>query len=286
MLGEVAGLRSDDGWFAPRDIDQIFESLRLPRPANVSQALVQLRRHGLVVQRRKKGQAWSVSPLGRRRIQDLLGSLDYPKIAAEMANSPGAEFAHVRHSVISPSFAPARWVPGIMRLLDRFPFEANVFGMTRYPKSETDTGYLDPVKDVIEVVRSALKDHGLTLHLASDRQLDDELFGNVGAYMWACQYGIGLLEDRADSGLNYNVVAELGGMLITGRRCALLKDRTAPTLPTDLVGHIYKPVDFDDLAAVAGTVHLWVSEDLGLGRCRNCPTAEPQCVAKPEATRA
>jgi hypothetical protein len=34
----------------------------------------------------------------------------------------------------------------------------------------------------------------LNLHLASDRQLDDDLLGNVAAYMWACQFGIGILE--------------------------------------------------------------------------------------------
>jgi hypothetical protein len=102
--------------------------------------------------------------------------------------------------------------------------------------------------------------------------IDDELFGNVGAYMWACQYGIGLLENRADRGLNYNVVIEVGAMLITGRRCALLKDRTAPALPTDLAGQIYKPVDLDDLEGVHREAHLWASEDLGLGRCEKCPS--------------
>lgn len=144
--------------------------------------------------------------------------------------------------------------------------------MTRFPESEADTSFLDPVAHVIDTLRSVLAEHGLTLHLASDRQLDDELFGNVGAYMWACRYGIGLLENRSGRGLNYNVVIELGGMLMAGRRCALLKDRTAPTLPTDLVGHIHKPVDFDDLHAVATAVHFWASEDLGLGRCGSCPS--------------
>lgn len=57
---------------------------------------------------------------------------------------------------------------------------------------------------------------------------------------------------------------ETGAMIVAGRRCALLKDRTAPTMPTDLIGHIYKPVDFDDLDGVSREVHLWAAEDLGL----------------------
>jgi hypothetical protein len=60
-------------------------------------------------------------------------------------------------------------------------------------------------------------------------------------------------------------------MLMTGRRCALLKDKDTPDMPTDFVGHIYKPVDFDDLDGVSGALHLWAAEDLGLGRCQHCP---------------
>ena len=68
--------------------------------------------------------------------------------------------------------------------------------------------------------------------------------------MWACRYCIGLLEDRAQRGLNYNAAIEIGSMLITGRRCAILKDRTAPDLPVNLSGQIYKSVDFDDEKSV------------------------------------
>jgi hypothetical protein len=142
--------------------------------------------------------------------------------------------------------------------------------MTRFPASPDDTHYLDPVQDVVDTLRQSFAYHGLTLHLASDRQIEDELLGNVGAYMWACQYGIGLLEDRAGRGLNYNVVTELGSMLMTGRRCAMVKDRTAPPLPSDLAGHIYKSLDLDDLGAISTAAHAWVAEDLSLGHCQAC----------------
>jgi hypothetical protein len=124
-------------------------------------------------------------------------------------------------------FAPIRWQPGIARLLDRYPFDGNVFCMTRYPRIETEDATPDPIRGLIQALREVLRGHGLTLHLASDRQVDDELFGNVGAHMWACRHGVGLLEDRAKRGLNYNAAIEVGSMLITGRRCAILKDRTS-----------------------------------------------------------
>ena len=105
---------------------------------------------------------------------------------------------------------------------------------------------------------------GSMLHLASDRQFEDDLFGNVGAYMWACKYGLGFLETWEAPDLNDNVMIELGSMIFAGRRCAILKDADAPVPPTDLSGQIYKPVDFDDLTAVRKLVKGWVVDDLGL----------------------
>ncbi|MDI3340092.1 MAG: hypothetical protein QJR03_06125 [Sphaerobacter sp.] len=269
IVGYLAGLQAGDGYFVPKDIARLFDSLRLPPPGNIHDSLGTLRKQRLVVRHGSPGK-WALTPLGREHVSQIGVALDLPMLEAQLAGSPGVLFAHARHSVIPPEFAPPRWLPGIRRLLERYPFENNVFCMTRFPGASVE-GLSDPLADVIEVLRTSLRNHGLVLHLASDRHIDDELFGNVGAYMWACQYGIGLLENRTNEGINYNVVIELGAMLITGRRCAILKDTTTPALPTDLAGQIYKSVDFSDLAAIARHAHLWAAEDLGLGRCADCP---------------
>ena len=87
----------------------------------------------------------------------------------------------------------------------------------------------------------------------------------------ACQHGIGVLENGSGTGLNDNVLIELGSMMVTGRRCAMLKDRTATGLPSDLTAQPYKSVDFEDLNAVTAAAHRWVAEDLGLPRCGSWP---------------
>ena len=156
-----------------------------------------------------------------------------------------------------------------------------MFCIARFPSDPKDTKFLDPIRDVIEATRAALGSHNLHLHLASDRLFDDDLFAIVAAHMWACKYGIGLFEDRAGKDrLNYNVVIEVGCMLMTGRRCALLKDKGSPPMPTDFVGHIYKEVDFADLDEVARRVHLWAADDLGLGQCHSRPTAAVSAKAR------
>jgi hypothetical protein len=268
VLGHLAGFRNGDGWFTPADVDGLFQGLRVPGPANTAQLLRNILPNGLVV-RRTGGGAWSLTPVGRQRAVDLLGDLDLAQIQPELVDIPGAEFGHALHTVIPPTLAPIRWAAPIKALLQRFPFETNVFCMTRFP--DEDGELPDPVPDVITTARNVLDLHGLTLHLASDRVLDDDLLGNVAAHMWACQFGVALFENRQSEGLNYNLVTEVGSMLMTGRRCALLKDDSAPNMPTDLVGQIYKSVNFANQAAVAATLHLWAAEDLAFGRCKACP---------------
>lgn len=268
VVGDLAGLRNGDRWFLPKQVDDLHEALRVPAPKNTRATLTRLGAGGLVVRRKAGG--WSLTPRGRERAISLVGELDPAQVALAMASTPGAEFGSAQHSLIPPELAPVQWVRPIKRLLEQFPFEQNVFCMTRFP-AEAEKDIPDPVRTVISITRAALSRHGLTMLLASDRAADDDLFGNVAAHMWASQYGVGLFEDRVGRSLNYNLVIEVGAMVMTGRRCAMLKDVTAPSMPTDLVGRIYKDVDFERAADVAATIHRWVSEDLYLGPCSECP---------------
>ncbi len=74
------------------------------------------------------------------------------------------------------------------------------------------------------------------------------------------------VEDRVERGLNYNLVTEVGAMLMTGRRVALLKDGSIEKMPTDFVGMIYKSVDLSDEGAVRVLVTNWLRDDLRMGK--------------------
>jgi len=269
VIGHLVGARAGDGWFTPGDVARMSEILRLPSPGGISQALGRLKDAGLVM-RRGTGGSWSVTPLGDERVRELIGQVDPSEVEAELAQTGSAELAQAAHPLIPPELAPLRWAIPIGRLLTRFPFEHNVFLMTRFPKDEAEGELPDPVRGVISATREGLRCHGLWLHLASDRNADDELFGNIAAHMWSCKYGIGLFETRYGEEFNDNLQIEVGGMLMTGRRVALLKDRDTPPMPTDFVGHIYKSVDFEDVGGVSAAVHQWAAEDLNLGRCADC----------------
>jgi hypothetical protein len=272
VTGQLAGARRGDGWFGPADVAGLLETLRVPAPVRIDNELGRLRAKDLLL-RRKEKPAWSLTPKGQEEVKKLLAGVDTAAVLANLDPIAGTEFGHALHTVIPPSLAPVKWQEPIQRMLVEYDFDINVFCMTRFPRDAQDTEYLDPVADVIPVARAVLKAHGLTLHVASDRQLDDDLYGNIAAHMWACRYGIGLFEDRMGRGLNENMIIEVGSMVITGRRCALLKDKTIDKLPTDFSGQLYKPVDFGDTKTVSDTLHRWAADDIGLGTCPGCPTA-------------
>lgn len=262
-VGAIVGSRVEEGWFTPGQIADMFELLRLPRPGNVSQSLAALRGKGRVV-RRRTGSGWSLTPEGRAAVTGLIEDFDVTAVEAEIAVVGSAELQQAQHPLIPPELAPVRWAVPISRLLAQYPFDSNVFCMTRFPKDEKEEELPDPVQNVIAAARTSLSARGLHMHLASDRQADDELFGNIAAHIWACKYGIGLFETRFGEEFNDNLQIEVGAMLMTGRRVILLKDEGTPEMPTDFVGHIYKSVDFDQGDSVVQALDDWVTLDLGI----------------------
>lgn len=269
VLSEVAAARGaeSDGWFGATEVDVLCESFRLPQIGNSSAALSALAKKDLV-RRRGIAPAWTVTPLGHSRVLEILGAVDPTAVEYELGSHPGAEFGRGRLSVLPPIFAPARWSEAIASLLKRVPFDKNVLCMTRFPEKSDAS---DPLHQLVPGLRHALALHGLTLHVADDRALDDDLFSNVAAYMWACRYGVAILEDRVGRGVNGNVLIELGAMVMAGRRCLLIKDEALPKLPTDLVARIYKSADVGNVADVVAKAHVWVRDDLGVRSCTECP---------------
>jgi hypothetical protein len=161
--------------------------------------------------------------------------------------------------------------------LAKYPFETNVFGLTRFPSKRTNDS--DPIAAALAATRTACKLHGLEFHLASDGAIHPDLWMNVAGHMWGSRYGIAFFEDVQGEGLNYNLTIEVGSMLMTGRRCALLKDETVPKLPTDLVGQIYIDIALSNPTSITQAVHSWLAEDLGLDRCVQCPLPEDRETA-------
>jgi hypothetical protein len=257
-----------NGVFKGTQVTDLFQTFSLPGPTKIGNTFSALGRSRHLLPTKIRGE-WRVTPLGRAQAARLLSQQDLAALEVE-ASYQGVDFASTHHTVVPPSLAPPEVLIPLGKFLERYPFETNVFGMTRFP--DEDEEGVDPVAGVLVQSRLVLEAHGMTLHLASDRAISDDLWANVSGHMWASSYGIAFFEDRLGKGLNYNLTIEVGAMLMTGRRCLLLKDASIEKMPTDLVGRIYKLVDLDDPTTVERAIHDWARNDLRLGACKQCPS--------------
>jgi hypothetical protein len=269
-LARIAQGRSDSGRFAIPSLAELFEDTGLPQPGNIHATVRDLIREKLLV-RQGTGRAatYRLSPLGMARSIKLASDMDLAALLAEGGTADLPSLGATGHPVIPPSLAPPDLVGPLRGFFERHPFDTNVFGMTRFP-DEDEEKEPDPVAPALKVARTVCEEHGLTFHLASDRQIVDDLWPNVAAHMWACKYGIAFFEDRRGHGINYNLSIEVGSTIVLGRRVAILKDRTIDAgqkierLPTDLTGRIYKPVDLDEPGTVRDALTSWIKDDLAL----------------------
>jgi len=267
VLAQVAALRSTVGEFAPATIVLLQQELRLPPIGNVSRELSRLKSDGMVV--RLGDGRWAVTPEGEHASLGLAGDLT-PISGSARPQGEGAVLGDARHPIIPAGLAPEGWRLPIERLLSRHDFDRNVLLITRFP-----TRVSDPLWPIVNGAREICRAHGLTLHLAGDQNADGQLFNNVAGYMWACRFGLALFEAIGDPPakpphLNQNLMIEVGAMLMTGRRCAILRDRSVEQMPTDLVGHIYHATSFADTESTLQLLHRVLVSDFGTRRCPEC----------------
>ena len=130
-------------------------------------------------------------------------------------------------------------------LMQKGSYERNVFVMMPFRQS------IDERFEYIEkIIKRVLKRKGFTAWLASDMELDPTLWGNITSFMTGCKYGIAIFTRKdnlagaqIEPEFNPNVSLEMGFMLSRGKRILVLKDSFLKTLPTDIVGWLYKEFD-------------------------------------------
>lgn len=136
--------------------------------------------------------------------------------------------------------------------------DKNVFIMMRFTGTQQFT-------DLHVAITTTLAAHGLQGVRADDREYHPDLWSNVETYMLGCSYGIATFEDFETRDHNPNVALELGFMRARHKRCLILKERTLPSVPTDVVGALYKAFDkFSIGPTVQAQVERWITVDLGL----------------------
>ena len=109
--------------------------------------------------------------------------------------------------------------------------------------------------------QKCLDTHDIRGVKADDKQYHDDLLSNVQTYLYGCGFGIAVFERIEAEDFNPNVSLEVGYMLAMKKPVCLLKDQTLKTLPTDLVGKLYKEFDPQDSDnTIPDEISKWLSD--------------------------
>jgi protein-tyrosine-phosphatase len=136
---------------------------------------------------------------------------------------------------------------------------SNVFLMMRFRDTKQHLA-------ILSALREALEFYGLHGLRADDKIYSDFLWSNVKSYMDASDSGIAVFEQIENDDFNPNVSLELGYMMAAKKRVLLLKEKHLKALPTDVVGHLYKPFDSYDIpASIRPSVLDWL-RDIGIAK--------------------
>jgi nucleoside 2-deoxyribosyltransferase/protein-tyrosine-phosphatase len=121
-------------------------------------------------------------------------------------------------------------------------------------------------QEIRQALEKALARYAIHVLRADQKAHSSSLWDNVRHYMNACDLGVAVFEQLVESDYNPNVSLELGYMLAQGKKLLLLKERSLPRLPSDLVGHLYKGFDASDIEQTISKASLEWLRDIGVAK--------------------
>ena len=101
-------------------------------------------------------------------------------------------------------------------------------------------------KKIVEALKQVFDKHGIVALRADDKEYHSSLLSNILTYIYGCDMGVAVFERLEADKFNPNVSFEVGYMRALNKPVCILKDQTMSTLPTDLLGELYKSFDPQD----------------------------------------
>jgi hypothetical protein len=182
----------------------------------------------------------------------------------DLVRAEAADYVEVRIAELTTP----RCFPGyeaLQPMLDAFSgdhprFERNVFIAMRFRGTEQFV-------EIDRALRESFAKYGLTGLRADDKMyaVDGDLWNNVCVYMMGCKYAVCVFEEIDEREFNPNVGIEYGFLRAMNRQVLLLKEQRVPTMPTDMIGKMYRSFDSYKIThSLLQQLGLWAERDLGL----------------------
>jgi len=120
--------------------------------------------------------------------------------------------------------------------------------------------------NIVGSIRKTLAENGLNGLRADDRIYHDDKYYNILTYLHGCGFGIAVFETISDQSFNPNVSLETGILLGLNKPICLLKEKSLETLPSDLVGRMYREFNIKQCdISINNVLKKWL-DDKGLCR--------------------
>lgn len=137
----------------------------------------------------------------------------------------------------------------IENALEKYPFEKNVFLMMKFRKTNFR---------IYKFIKETLYENGFNCIRADEPEVNiTKNVYNPLAVIYICKYGIALFDDAEDGNIySPNVSYELGMMQTQRKDCMILKKKSLPNMPFDIIKDLY--IQYDDNLELKDLIIEWV----------------------------
>lgn len=137
--------------------------------------------------------------------------------------------------------------------LDHPDSNRNVFLVMRFQDQP-------PFPEIVDSIKIQCATHDLKVLRADDKEYTDDLWDNVLTYLYGCSSAIAVFDQVNYREFNPNVSLEVGFLLAQCKKVLLLKDSAIPTMPTDIVGKIYRSFNtYQPKETIPPQVERWIT---------------------------
>lgn len=151
--------------------------------------------------------------------------------------------------------APIEIRSSLIRFFNDFPnYMNNCFLIMSFENSKFHT-------EITQLLEKHLHKYQINLIRADYKNYSDELWRNIQTYLHGCRYAFAVFERISTEQFNPNVSLEVGYVLSMQKKICLLKERTLPKLPTDIVGRLYYEFDIQNMnQSIERAIDKWAND--------------------------
>lgn len=117
--------------------------------------------------------------------------------------------------------------------------------------------------EIYETIQKILLKKNIVTIRADYKEYHSDLYYNILSYIYAADFGIAVFERIDDDLFNPNVAFEVGFMFALNKKVCLLKEKSMKSLPTDIIGKLYKIFDLNNLEkSLEKSLYKWIDDKI------------------------